>query len=48
MSDTVTTGLCSSWTYYVGGAPYVGQVFQNSNTVCTYGCAAYDTGVYWR
>ena len=48
MSDTVTSGDCSSWSYYVSGAPYVGQVYQNTNTTCTYGCASYNTGIYWK
>jgi hypothetical protein len=48
MSDTVTSGLCSSWSYYIGLTHYVGQVFQNTSTTCTYGCAAYVTGVDWQ
>jgi hypothetical protein len=48
MSDTVTSGFCSSWSYYMSSAPFVGQVFENTGTTCDFGCAAYDTGIYWR
>jgi hypothetical protein len=48
LTQGITQGDCSSWSYYQFFAPYVGQVFQNTSTTCTFGCAAYDTGVYWQ
>jgi TRAP-type mannitol/chloroaromatic compound transport system substrate-binding protein len=46
---SLTSGLCSSWSYYGGaGHKYVGQVFQNTGLTCTYGCAAYNTEVGWQ
>jgi hypothetical protein len=48
MSDTITSGLCSSWSYYIGTDGIVGQVFQNTSTACTYGCDLDLTGVNWQ